>query len=73
MLHVLGHLGWPYFDQRLLRLKVVGSKCEARASPEQVILRSAAKDSMASHISLCVILFSLSIFSYFIPGFADTP
>lgn len=55
MLPVDGQRGWPYFDQRLLLLNVVGSSPQYFASPEQDILCSLAKTSIAYHTSLCVI------------------
>lgn len=63
MLSVLGHLGCPSLDHLLLRLKVVGSKPLFFASPEQDILCSVAKHSMAFHMSSCVIFFSLLKFT----------
>ena len=51
MLLVDGHRGWPYLDQRLLLLNVVGSKPLRLANPEQDILCSRANVSMASHTS----------------------
>lgn len=38
ILFVEGHLGCPYFDQRLLLLKVVASNPENLANPEQDML-----------------------------------
>ena len=62
MLFVDGHRGCPYFDQRLLLLKVVGSSPLYFASAEQDIFLSLAKQSIAYHTSLCVIcLYSLLI------------
>lgn len=57
ILPVDGQRGWPYFDQRLLLLKIVGSKPLRRAKPEQDILCALAKQSIAYHTSLCVIYF----------------
>ena len=51
ILFVEGHLGWPYFDQRLLLLNVVASRPENFAKPEQDILFFNAKTSIACHIS----------------------
>lgn len=62
MLPVDGQRGWPYFDQRLLLLKIVGSRPLRRANPEQDILCALAKQSIAYHTSLCVICF----FTFFV-------
>ena len=54
MLLVEGHLGCPYFDQRLLLLNVVASIPDIFANLEQDIFCIDAKLSIACHISLCV-------------------
>ena len=51
ILFVEGHRGCPYFDQRLLLLKVVASNPENLANPEQDMLCRKAKLSIACHIS----------------------
>ena len=58
ILFVDGQRGWPYLDQRLLLLNVVGSKPLRFARQEQDILREYAKLSIAPHTSLCVIFLS---------------
>ena len=58
ILPVDGHRGWPYLDQRLLLLNIVGSKPLRRARPEHDILCSLANRSIAYQTSLCVILFT---------------
>ena len=60
MLLVDGHRGWPYLDQRLLLLNVVGSSPLHFAKPEHDIPCSVAKRSMARQTSSCVI-FSLPL------------
>ena len=52
---VEGHRGCPSLDQRLLLLKVVGSKPLHLASPEQDIPCSDANLSIARQTSSCVI------------------
>ena len=56
MLFVDGQRGWPYFDQRLLLLNVVGSRPLYFARPEHDMLCKLAKLSIAYQTSLCVIL-----------------
>ena len=59
ILFVDGHRGCPSLDQRLLLLKVVGSKPLLFAKPEQDILCSVANFSIARHTSSWVIIFLL--------------
>ena len=61
MLFVDGQRGWPYLDQRLLLLNVVGSKPLRFARQEQDILCEYAKLSIAPHISLCVIFYPFGL------------
>ena len=63
ILFVDGQRGWPSLDQRLLLLKVVGSRPLHFANPEQDIPWSFAKRSMARQTSSCVI-FSLHFYRY---------
>ena len=65
ILLVDGQRGWPALDQRLLLLNVVGSKPLHFASPEQDILCSRAKLSIARQTSSCVIV----LISYGYPCF----
>ena len=61
ILFVDGQRGWPSLDQRLLLLKVVGSRPLHFARPEQDIPCSVANFSMARQTSSCVIFFSLLV------------
>ena len=61
ILFVEGHRGCPYFDQRLLLLKVVASNPENFANPEQDMLCWKAKLSIACHISWWVMVISFCL------------
>ena len=56
ILFVDGQRGCPYFDQRLLLLKVVASNPLSFARPEHDTWWSFAKASIANQTSACVIL-----------------